>query len=72
MQSLYAMKDETLGGLAPPLNFTQGQVSLHNCWFVLGIKNQKYTAPKGGTPQCSPDDVINPLANAAIKALTGG
>jgi branched-chain amino acid transport system substrate-binding protein len=71
-QALYAMKDETLGGLAPPLNFTPDQVALHNCWFVLGIKNQKFTAPKGATPQCSPDDVINPFANAIIKVLTGG
>jgi branched-chain amino acid transport system substrate-binding protein len=71
-QALYAMQDETLGGLAPPLTFTEGEVSLHNCWFVLGIKNQKFTAPKGGDPQCSPDDVINPLAKAAIGALTGG
>jgi branched-chain amino acid transport system substrate-binding protein len=68
-QALYAMKDETLGGLAPPLNFVKGQVSLNNCWFVLGIKNQKYIAPKGGTAQCSPDEVVNPLAKAAISSL---
>ena len=48
IQGLYALKNETLGGLAPPLNFTQGKPTTVNCWFYLGIQNQQF-APTYGT-----------------------
>ena len=49
---LYAMKNETLGGFAPPLTFTQGKPTTVNCFFVASIKDGKYVAPNGATPSC--------------------
>jgi branched-chain amino acid transport system substrate-binding protein len=49
---LYAMKNETLGGFAPPLTFTQGKPTTVNCFFVVSIKNGAYVAPNGATPSC--------------------
>ncbi len=48
LQGLYALKDETLGGLAPPLTYTQGKPTTVDCWFYLGIQNQQF-APTFGT-----------------------
>jgi branched-chain amino acid transport system substrate-binding protein len=57
---LYAMHDETLGGLAAtPLNFTQGKPSTQRCYFVTQIKDGQWTAPYGMTPQCEPSQYIS-------------
>jgi branched-chain amino acid transport system substrate-binding protein len=49
---LYAFKNETLGGLAPPLNFVQGKPAVINCYFVVGMSGNQFTQPDGTTPQC--------------------
>jgi branched-chain amino acid transport system substrate-binding protein len=49
---LYAMKNETLGGFAPPLTFTEGKPTTVSCFFIVSIKNGKYVAPNGATPSC--------------------
>ena len=69
LAGLYTLKDETLGGLAPPLTFVKGQANLHNCYFVIGITGGKFVAPNGITPSCAPDDVI---ATALKAFLSGG
>jgi branched-chain amino acid transport system substrate-binding protein len=51
---LYALKDETLDGLAPPLTFSPGKVNDIKCYFVIGIKDGKYTAPQGEKTSCVP------------------
>jgi branched-chain amino acid transport system substrate-binding protein len=57
---LYAMHGETLGGLAAtPLTFTQGKPTTQRCYFVTQIKNGKWTAPYGMTPQCEPSQFIS-------------
>jgi branched-chain amino acid transport system substrate-binding protein len=68
---LYTLKNDTLGGLAPPLTFTQGQVNLQNCYFVLGISNGQFTAPQGLKTSCAPDALVAAGAKA-MAAATGG
>jgi len=65
--ALYQMKNETLGGLTPPLTFTRGKATLINCWFLSRIKGNAWTAPQGLRTTCAPDDVIAPVAAAASK-----
>jgi branched-chain amino acid transport system substrate-binding protein len=57
---LYALHNETLGGLAAtPLNFTPGKPSSQRCYFVTKISNGNWTAPYGMTPQCEPQKYIS-------------
>lgn len=64
-QGLYSLKGETLGGLAPPLTFTQGQPTLINCYFQEQIKGGQLTEPNGLQTQCAPDATIS----SALKTL---
>jgi branched-chain amino acid transport system substrate-binding protein len=55
LDGLYALKDETLGGLAPqPLTFTKGAGTEVKCWFMAEVKGGKLRALNGGKPQCQP------------------
>jgi branched-chain amino acid transport system substrate-binding protein len=58
-QGLYALHNDNLGGLAPPLTFTQGKPTAVNCWFTLGINGGKVTEPKGLNSSCAPDALIS-------------
>jgi branched-chain amino acid transport system substrate-binding protein len=50
---LYSLKDETLGGLAVPLNFRRGQPAVDSgCWFVLQAADGKWQAPRQAAPDC--------------------
>jgi branched-chain amino acid transport system substrate-binding protein len=57
--SAWAIKGETLGGLAPPLTFTKGKPYLVDCYFTTGITDGKFDAPKGLTPACAPDAIVS-------------
>ena len=37
---LYALSGDTLGGMAPPLTFKQGQPNPVDCWFTSETHNQ--------------------------------
>jgi branched-chain amino acid transport system substrate-binding protein len=52
--ALYALpKNDTLNGLAPPLNFHSGApASQVSCFFLARIENGKLTAPNGTAPIC--------------------
>ena len=46
-------KNETFGGLTPPLTFVRDQPAPKaSCWFYVTVKNNKMTAPQGNTPLC--------------------
>jgi len=60
---LYALKNETLGGIAPPLNYVAGKPTAVNCWFQETIENQKLVV-SNPAPQCVPPDKIAPLYKA--------
>ncbi len=62
---LYKLHDETLGGIAPPLNFTNNGKG-HNiyCSFVQGVENNAFVQPQGDTLTCAPQATMAPLITA--------
>jgi branched-chain amino acid transport system substrate-binding protein len=53
LNGLYKLDGTTLGGLAPPLNFSPTSTGLKiNCWFTMSIKNQAFAAPDGLKLSC--------------------
>jgi branched-chain amino acid transport system substrate-binding protein len=55
-KGLYALKDETLGGLSTPINYVQGDNPnvKNKCAFVVQITDGKFTEPQGLKPICMP------------------
>jgi branched-chain amino acid transport system substrate-binding protein len=51
---LYAMHNETLGGYAPPLSYTQGKPTTISCFFTVSIKSGAFVSPHGANYQCQP------------------
>jgi branched-chain amino acid transport system substrate-binding protein len=51
-QGLYALKNETLDGVAPPLNFTAGKPAFIPCWYEQQVKNGKFASLSGDKPIC--------------------
>jgi branched-chain amino acid transport system substrate-binding protein len=51
---LYALKNETLGGIAPPLTFTKGKPYFSPCWFSTKIENGTLISLNGNRPVCLP------------------
>jgi len=71
IKGLYMMKDETLGGIAPPLNFVKGKpTAIVPCYFAQGIENAEYTAPNGSKPICMSSDDAATLGKT-LAALAG-
>jgi branched-chain amino acid transport system substrate-binding protein len=52
MQALYGLKNETLGGLSGPLNFTPGKPAFTPCWFTAQIKGQQLASLNANKPTC--------------------
>jgi branched-chain amino acid transport system substrate-binding protein len=52
--ALDTVKNETFGGLTPPLTFTAGKPTQVPCSFVAGISNGKWTEPIGLKTVCMP------------------
>jgi len=65
---LYALKEETLGGLSAPLTFTKGKPAFPTCYFAIGVKDGKLTSPAGPEPICLPPAQVKALGTA-LKAL---
>jgi branched-chain amino acid transport system substrate-binding protein len=59
--ALYGFKDETVGGLTPPLTYAKGKPSFTSCWYTTVIKDQQFTAPDGIEPSCIPPDKLPKL-----------
>jgi len=51
-KGLYALHDDILGGMAPPLTFKQGQPNPVHCWFWIRIQHHTFTTPYGTAPVC--------------------
>ena len=64
-KGLYALKNETLDGVAPPLNFTPGKPSFIPCWFAQEVKDGKFTSLNGDQASC----LTAAQAAALAKAL---
>jgi branched-chain amino acid transport system substrate-binding protein len=56
LDGLYALKNETLGGLAAPLTFAKGQPTSSKCWFYYQVKDKKFTTPFGTSPSCASNE----------------
>jgi branched-chain amino acid transport system substrate-binding protein len=54
VKGLDTIKDDTFGGLTPPLTFTAGQPTIVPCSFIVGIKGSHYTEPQGLKTACMP------------------
>jgi len=67
-RGLYQMKEETLGGITPPLTFVAGQPTLVNCYFTFTVSNGKFVAPNGLKTECAPDDAIASIVKLAASA----
>lgn len=63
-QAMYKLHNETLGGVAPPLNFTPGKPAIITCSFNLQISNHQFQSLNGGKPVC-----LNAAESAAVAAI---
>jgi branched-chain amino acid transport system substrate-binding protein len=54
LAGLAKFKDETLGGMAAGLTYTNPTNKIESCFFPMQIKSQKFTLPNGATPSCVP------------------
>jgi branched-chain amino acid transport system substrate-binding protein len=51
-KGLYSFHNETLGGMAPPLNFKKGVPNPVDCWYWIRIQKGTFTTPYGVKPVC--------------------
>lgn len=54
LAGLAKFKNETLGGMAAGLTYTNPNNKTEGCYFTIQIKSQKFTLPNGATPSCVP------------------
>jgi branched-chain amino acid transport system substrate-binding protein len=64
-KGLYALKNETLGGLAPPLNFSPGKPAFVPCWFSQQVTGGKFASLNSNKSSC----LTTTQAAALAKAL---
>lgn len=69
-KGLYALKDETLNGIAPPLNFTPGKPALPTCYFTMEIKNGDLASLNNGNYTCLSTEQAHGLVDG-LKTLGG-
>jgi branched-chain amino acid transport system substrate-binding protein len=58
-KGLYALKNETLGGLSGPLNFIPGKPSPQNCYFTYKIDSGRFVQLSGAKPACAPAALVS-------------
>ena len=49
---LYSIRNDTLGGLSPPLTFKPNQPNPVDCWYWIGLSGGRFTTPYGLKPVC--------------------
>ena len=59
-KGLYTFKDETVGGLTPPLTYTKGKPAFTTCWFVQKLTDRS-SATQGAKPSCIAKDKLPAL-----------
>jgi branched-chain amino acid transport system substrate-binding protein len=62
--ALYSLKNETLGGLAPPLTYTRGKPYSTNCWFTSTVHGGTLVSTHGNKPVCIPAAQMAAIAQA--------
>jgi branched-chain amino acid transport system substrate-binding protein len=66
-KGLYMLKGETLGGIAPPLTFSQGKPTFVSCFFTAAISNGHFESLNGDRSTCIPPAIVAGLQ----KVLAG-
>jgi branched-chain amino acid transport system substrate-binding protein len=66
-KGLYALKDETLGGLSGPLNFAPGKPAFIPCYFTEELKGGKFVSLNSDKPTC-----LTAQQSAALLKVIGG
>lgn len=69
LKGLYALKDETLGGIAPPLNFTKGKPAFPSCYFLSTIEDEALVATQP-EPTCLDAEELGAMGQL-LQALAG-
>jgi branched-chain amino acid transport system substrate-binding protein len=54
LAGLAKFKNDTLGGMAAGLTYTNPKNKLEGCYFTIQIKSQQFTLPNGAKPSCVP------------------
>jgi branched-chain amino acid transport system substrate-binding protein len=54
LAGLAKFKNDTLGGMAAGLTYTNPTNKAEGCYFTIKIESQKFTLPNGATPSCVP------------------
>jgi branched-chain amino acid transport system substrate-binding protein len=67
-QALYLLKNETLDGLAGPINFTKGKPTLNTCPFIEEIHNKQWVTLNNNQPICLPAAATAVLTKIAAAA----
>jgi branched-chain amino acid transport system substrate-binding protein len=62
--AMYLLKNETLGGLTPPLTYTAGKPTAIDCYFTEEISNGKFVSTNNNQPVCP-----SPSAIAGLNKL---
>ena len=68
LTALYTVKDETLGGLTPPLTFVKDKPTFVSCWFTQKVDGGKFVTQNSGETTCLTPDQAAGLG----KILSGG
>ena len=61
---LYSLKNDTLGGIAPPLTYTRGKPYFSPCWFSARIEKGTLISLHGNRPVCLSANQAAALAKA--------
>ena len=65
----YALKDETLGGMVQPLNYTKGKPTDLTCYYIWKISGGKLVSGSDGDkPTCVSPAILAPIIAAVGKA----
>jgi branched-chain amino acid transport system substrate-binding protein len=54
LAGLAKFNNDTLGGMAAGLTYTNPKNKTEGCYFTIQIKSQQFTLPNGATPSCVP------------------
>ena len=54
LAGLAKFNNDTLGGMAAGLTYTNPKNKIEGCYFTIQIKSQQFTLPNGATPSCVP------------------
>jgi branched-chain amino acid transport system substrate-binding protein len=67
IKALYLLKNETLGGLQPPITYHPGQPAFTPCWFTEQVSGGQFASLNGDKPTCLTAKQTTTLLSALKK-----